>query len=157
MPPSSGKSTINVQARTGPTPGMDVSSRYRCASAASVATISTRRLSSSSMSAASKTPQQRVFQQSRGILSGDFLGTELAANSKHLGHQFGCRRRPLRWTCRHDADERCDHSGIERIVLRQNPARPRKLSKFERIDLAHGQAAREQRTHDATLVTTTRL
>jgi hypothetical protein len=78
-------------------------------------------------SAARKTPQQRVFQQSRGILSGDFLGTELAANSEHLGHQFGCRRRPLRGTCRHDADERCDHSGIERIVLRQNPTRPRKL------------------------------
>src|SRR5262245_25866515 len=32
MPPSSGKSAINVQASTGPTPGMDVSSRYRCAS-----------------------------------------------------------------------------------------------------------------------------
>src|SRR5262249_27045367 len=41
-----------------------------------------------------KTPQQRVFQQSRGILSGDFLGTELAANSEHLGHQFGLRTFP---------------------------------------------------------------
>src|SRR5262249_48091098 len=36
MPPSSGKSAIKVQARTGPTPGIDVSSRYRCASVASV-------------------------------------------------------------------------------------------------------------------------
>src|SRR5258708_29330497 len=53
--------------------------------------------------AARKTPQQRVFQQSRGILSGDFLGTELAANSEHLGQQFGCRRRPLRWTCQRRA------------------------------------------------------
>jgi hypothetical protein len=42
-PPSSGKSATNVQTRTGPTPGIDVSSRYRCASVASVATISTKR------------------------------------------------------------------------------------------------------------------
>src|SRR5438445_1966907 len=59
MPPSSGKSAINVQARTGPTPGIDVSSRYRCASVASVVTISTKRLSSSSMSAASLAIRRR--------------------------------------------------------------------------------------------------
>jgi hypothetical protein len=41
-----------------------------------------------------KTLQHRVFQQSRGVLSGDFLGTELAANSEHLGQLFGCRRWP---------------------------------------------------------------
>jgi hypothetical protein len=48
--------------------------------------------------AARKTLQHRVFQQSGGILGGDFLGTELAANSKHLGELLGCRRRPLRWS-----------------------------------------------------------
>jgi hypothetical protein len=41
---------------------------------------------------ARKTLQHRVFQQSRGILSGDFLGTELAANSEHLGQQFGMHK-----------------------------------------------------------------
>src|SRR5262249_46345233 len=50
---------INVQARTGPTPGIDVSSRYRCASVASVATLLTKRLSSSSMSAASLAIRRR--------------------------------------------------------------------------------------------------
>src|SRR5262249_55411423 len=67
------------------------------------------------------------------------------------------RWRPLRWTCRHDAHERGDHSSIERIVLGQDPARPGELPQLERIDLAHGQAGGEQRTYDATLVTATRL
>src|SRR5499426_2204779 len=58
-----------VQARTGPTPGMDVSSRYRCASAASVATISTRRLSSSSMSAASLPIRRRERRRSNASSS----------------------------------------------------------------------------------------
>jgi protein-L-isoaspartate O-methyltransferase len=57
---------------------MDVSSRYRCASAASVATIPQTLVEQLDVggepadTAARKTPQQRVFPQSRGILSGDF-------------------------------------------------------------------------------------
>ena len=104
-----------------------------------------------------KTLQHRVFQQSGGILSGDFLSAELTANNQHLDKLLRYRRRPLRWTRRHDADERRDHSRIEPIVLRQNPTRPCKLPKLERIDLVHGQASREQRTHDATLVAAARL
>ena len=77
--------------------------------------------------AARKTLQHRIFQQSGGILGGDLLGAELAANGEHLGQPFGCRRLQLRWTCRHDGDERGDHPGIEWIVLRQNPARPGEL------------------------------
>src|SRR5215831_2867214 len=52
-----------------------------------------------------KTPQYCLFQQSGSILSGGFLGAELAADSKRLDQLLGGRRRPLRWTCRHDADE----------------------------------------------------
>ena len=106
---------------------------------------------------ARKTLQHRIFQQSRGILGGNFLGAELAANGEHLGQPFGCRRLPLRRTCRHDGDERRDHASIERIVLRQNSARPGELPQLERIDLAHGHAGREQGTHDTTLVATARL
>src|SRR5246500_4421685 len=47
------------QRATGSTPGIDVSSWYRCASVASVATISTKRLLSSSMSAASLAIRRR--------------------------------------------------------------------------------------------------
>ena len=107
--------------------------------------------------AARKTLQHRIFEQSRGILGGDFLGAELAANSKHLDQPFNRRRVTLRRACRHDGDERCDHAGIERIVLRQNPTRFGELPQLERIDLAHRHAGREQRTHDTTLVATTRL
>ena len=32
--------------------------------------------------------------------------------SEHLGQPFCCRRLQLRWTRRHDGDERRDHSGI---------------------------------------------
>src|SRR5262249_55869618 len=42
-----------------------------------------------------KTPQHRIFQQSRSILGGNFLGTELTADSEHLGHLCGSRRRPM--------------------------------------------------------------
>src|SRR5262245_51893185 len=52
-----------------PTPGMDVSSRYRCASAASVATISTRRVSSNSMSAASLPIRRRERRRSNASSS----------------------------------------------------------------------------------------
>jgi hypothetical protein len=65
--------------------------------------------------AARKTLQHRIFQQSGGILSGDFLGAELTANGEHLGQPFGGRCLPLRWTRRHDGHERGDHAGIERI------------------------------------------
>jgi hypothetical protein len=51
-----------------------------------------------------KTLQHQVFQQSGGILSGGFLSAELAANSEHLDELLRCRRRPLRWMRRHDAD-----------------------------------------------------
>src|SRR2546428_9969134 len=37
--------------------------------------------------AARKTPQHRIFQQSGGILGGNFLGAELAANGEHLGQR----------------------------------------------------------------------
>ena len=106
---------------------------------------------------ARKTLQHRIFQQSRGILGGNFLGAELAANGEHLGQPFGCRRLPLRRTCRHDGDERRDHAGIERIVLRQNSTGPGELPQLERVDLAHGHAGREQGPHDTTLVATARL
>jgi hypothetical protein len=33
---------------------------------------------------ARKPPQHRIFQQSRGILGGDFLGAELATDGEHL-------------------------------------------------------------------------
>src|SRR5262245_15411025 len=62
---------------------------------------------------------------------------EWAADSKRLDPPLGGWRRPLRWTCRHDADERRDHSGMGRIVLRQNSACPRELPQLERIDLPH--------------------
>src|SRR5262249_16180851 len=145
MPPSSDKSAINVQARTGPTPGIDVSSRYRCASVASVATDQTlvEQLDVAGQPAdraPRKGVEHRVFQQSEGILSGDFLSAELTANNEHLDELLRCRRRPLRWTRRHDADERSDHSGVERIVLSQNPACLGELPQLERIDLAHGHA-----------------
>src|SRR5207247_3992372 len=77
---------------------------------------------------------------------------ELAANSEHLDELLRWRRRPLRWTRRHDADERGDHSGVERIVLGQNPARLGELPQLERIDLAHGHAGCLQRAHGTTLV-----
>jgi hypothetical protein len=76
-------------------------------SASSLPTISTMRASSRSIgrkpgdAAASKTLQHRIFQQSRGILGGDFLSTELAANDEHLDQPFGRRGLPLRRTCRH--------------------------------------------------------
>jgi ABC-type uncharacterized transport system substrate-binding protein len=54
-------------------------------------------------------------------------------------------------------DERRDHAGIERIVLRQNSTGPGELPQLERIDLAHGHASREQRPHGTTLVATARL
>jgi hypothetical protein len=41
--------------------------------------------------AAGKTPQHRIFQQSAGILGGDFFSAEPAANSKYL------RAGPERW------------------------------------------------------------
>src|SRR6516225_9414166 len=99
-----------------------------------------------------KTLQHQVFQQSGGILSGGFLSAELAANSEHLDELLRCRRRRLRWTRRHDADERGDHSGVERIVLGQNSARLGELPQLERIDLAHGHAGCLQRSHGTTLV-----
>ena len=69
-----------MQASTGPTPGMEVSSRYRCASAASVRDDLDQALvehvdigGEPSDATARKTLQHRIFQQSRGILGGDFL------------------------------------------------------------------------------------
>src|SRR6266852_6187383 len=53
--------------------------------------------------------QHRIFQQPGGILGGDFLGAELAANGEYLGQPFGGRCLPLRRPRRHDGDERCDH------------------------------------------------
>src|SRR6516165_6331240 len=72
-----------------------------------------------------KKPQHRIFQQSRSNLDGNFLGTELTEDSKHLGHLCGSRRRPLRWMCRHDGDDLRDHTRIERIALGKDYARPR--------------------------------
>jgi hypothetical protein len=108
--------------------------------------------------AATREPlQHRIFQQSRGILGGDFLGTQLAANSEDFGQPAGCRRQSRRAARRHDGEERRDHAGIEWIVLGENPACPGGLPQLERIDLAHGQVGCEQGPHDATLVASARL
>src|SRR5262249_62416179 len=42
--------------------------------------------------AARKTLQHRIFEQSCGVLRGDFLCAELAADGEHFGEPFGCRR-----------------------------------------------------------------
>ena len=108
--------------------------------------------------AATRKPLQHgIFEQSGGILGGDFLGAELAANGKHLDQPFERRGAWLRRASGHDGDERRDHAGIERIVLRQNAARLGELPQLERIDLAHGHAGCEQRAHDTTLVASASL
>src|SRR5262249_20234311 len=98
-----------------------------------------------------------IFQHTGYTLGGTLPGTDLTADSEHLGLWCGPRRRPLRWTCRHDGDERRDHTRIERIALGQDPARPRELPQFERIDLAHGHAGGEQGACNTTLVAAARL
>ncbi len=107
--------------------------------------------------AARKPLQHRALQQSGRILGGDFVITELAPDSKHRGELFNHRRLPLRWSRRHDGDERCDHARVEPIVLGQRPTGLGELPQLERIDLAHGHAGREQGPHDTTLVATTCL
>src|SRR5262245_52623263 len=108
--------------------------------------------------AATRKPLQHgIFEQSGGILGGDFLGAELAANGKHLDEPFERWGAWLRRASGHDGDERRDHAGIERIVLSQNPARLGELPQLERIDLAHGHAGCEQRAHDTTLVASASL
>ncbi len=107
--------------------------------------------------ATGKTQQHHIFQQSRSILGGDFLGAELTTDREHLGQPFGCPCLPLCWTCRHNSDKRRDHAGIDWIVLGQHSARPGELSKFERTDLAQGDAGCEQGTDDTTFVATARL
>src|SRR5262245_12336416 len=72
MLPSSGKSAIRVQASTGPTPGMEVRSRYRCTSAASARTISIRFVSSISISALSLPIRRR---ESRSSIASSALWT----------------------------------------------------------------------------------
>ncbi len=52
-------------------------------------------------------------------------GAELTANGEHLGQPFGGRYLPLRWTRRHDRDERGDHAGIERITGKVTCACPK--------------------------------
>src|SRR5262252_7133272 len=102
-------------------------------------------------------PPRRSASTSRRPCLPAPTSTELTADSEHLGHLCGSRRRPLRWTCRHDGDERRDHTRIERIALGQDPARPRELPQFERIDLAHGHAGGEQGARNTTLVAAARL
>ena len=107
--------------------------------------------------AARKTLQHRIFQQSGGILGGDFLVAEVAPDGDHLGQPLDHRCLPLRRARRHDSDERRNHPCIEPIVFRQNSACLGELPQLERIDLAHGHAFREQGPHDPTLVATARL
>jgi hypothetical protein len=92
-----------------------------------------------------------------GVLSGNFLVAELAANGKHRGQPLNRRGLSLRRTCRHDGNERCDHAGIERIVLCQDSTRIGELPQPERIDLPHRHAGREQGTHDASFVAARRF
>jgi hypothetical protein len=106
---------------------------------------------------AGKPLQHRILQQSRCILSGDFLGIELTANREHLGQPFDRRRARLRRPCRHDGDKRCDHARIERIVLGQNPAGSGELAQLERVDLARRQAGCQQGAHRSALVSSARL
>src|SRR6516164_4851594 len=80
---------------------------------------------------ARKPLQHRIFQQSGSILGGDFLGTELTAHGEHLRQPFDRWRAKLRRLCRHDGDERGDHTSVERIVLGQNPTGPCELPQLE--------------------------
>jgi hypothetical protein len=96
--------------------------------------------------------QHRIFQQSRGILNGNFLDVELTANRQHLGQPFDPGRARLRRSCRHDGDKRRDHAGIERTVLGQNPAGAGELAQLERVDLASRQAGCQQGAHRPALV-----
>jgi hypothetical protein len=124
-----GQKCINVQASIGPTPGIEVSTRQRRASAVSVAAISYQALielpdvaDEPRDAAARKTLQHRIFQQSGGILGSDFLLAELATNGDHLGELFDPRRLRLRRTRRHDGDERRDSPRVEPTVLGENSA-----------------------------------
>src|SRR5262249_20923370 len=94
------------------------------------------------------------------IATGGASAGPLLAASKTIPIVFAdvpdpvaCRRRALRWTCRHDGDERRDHAGIEWIALGQNPTGSSELSQLERVDLSYRYVGCEQSTHDATLVT----
>src|SRR6516162_9196856 len=161
MRPSSGKSAIRVQANTSPTPGMEVSSRYRCASAASVPTISAKCRSSISISAASLLMRRRESRCS--IVSSSNLEAFSAATfsalsyGEHLRQPFDRWRARLRRLCRHDGDERGDHTRVERIVLGQNPTGPCELPQLERVDLACRQAGRKQGSHRAAFVPSARF
>jgi hypothetical protein len=106
---------------------------------------------------ARKPLQHCIFQQSGGILGGDFLGTELTAHGEHLSQPFDRRRARLRRLCRHDGDERGDHTSVERIVLGQNPTGPCELPQLERVDLACRHVGRKQGSHRAAFVPSARL
>jgi len=77
-------------------------------------------------------------------------------SSHYLSHPLGCLV-TLSRTCRHGGDEQRDHSGIELIVLGQNPTRLSELAKLKRVDLPDGYARREQGTEDSALVAAARL
>ena len=106
---------------------------------------------------ARKPLQHRIFQQSGSILGGDFLGTELTAHGEHLRQPFDRWRAKLRRLCRHDGEERGNHTSVERIILRQNPTGPCELPQLERVDLACRQAGRKQGSHRAAFVSSARL
>ena len=86
----------------------------------------------------------------------DFLVAELPSRGHDLGHPLGglVTLSRVGW---HGGDEQRNHSGIEPIVLSQNPTRLGELAKLKWVDLPDGYARREQGTEDAALVATTRL
>jgi hypothetical protein len=143
---------------------MEVRSRYRSASAASVRTISIRfcvqhiDISCEPADTTTRKLQQHCFFQHRGgVLGGNLVIAELAANSQHLSKSLNRQRVPLCSAGRHDGDKERNYSRIEPIAFRQNSAGFGKLPQLDRIDPMHCHIGREQSSHDAALETSARF
>jgi hypothetical protein len=137
MLPSSGKSAIRVQARTGPTPGME----ERGIGSYDLDQVCVQHIDIGCQPTDSTTrkPQQHcVFQHRGGILDGNLLIAELATNSQHLSKSLNRQRVPLCSAGRHDGDKGRNYSRIEPIAFRQNSAGFGKLLQLERVDLVPG-------------------
>jgi hypothetical protein len=93
--PSSGSSAISVQASTSPTPGIEVKQSVAMGKRGiglhdrGQVAVEHVDVGRKPCDATPRKPlQHRIFQQSGGILNGNFLSVELTANRQHLGQPF---------------------------------------------------------------------
>ena len=86
----------------------------------------------SDQAAFAEPPEHGIFEMSRLVLDGDLLVTQLSPHGDDLGEPFD-RVVPLHNSCWHDGDILCDQSRIEAIVLGQDAARARELTKLVRV------------------------